>query len=142
MTELPTGFCFYVTWRNDSLCWEWLYLLSGFKNLIFLLWGAFAAISFLSQSWGASHPHIGGLGGHCETNVLGSEMGARGDPAFRASFSVRSNNTKQFTNIKHTHRGSRNPPPVAQATRSPAVAGSSCRQPGVTMDLLWGRNLT
>lgn len=105
MTELPTGFFFYIMWCNDSLCWEWVYLLSGFKDLIFLLLGAFAGISFLSQSWGASHPHIGGLGGHCETNVLGSEMGPRGDPAFRASFSVRSNNTKQFTNIKHMHRG-------------------------------------
>lgn len=130
MTELPTGFFFYITWCNDSLCWEWVYLLSGFKDLIFLLLGAFAAISFLSQSWGASHPHIGGLGGHCETNVLGSEMGPRGDPAFRASFSVRSNNTKQFTNIKHMHRGSRSPPSVAQATRSPAVGEAAAVSQG------------
>lgn len=62
LTELPTGFFFYIMWCNESPCWEWVYLLSGFKDLMFLLLGTFAAISFLSQSWGASHPHIGGLG--------------------------------------------------------------------------------
>lgn len=142
LTELPTGFFFYITWYNESLCWEWVYLLSGFKDLMFLLLGTFAAISFLLQSWGASHPHIGGLGGHCETKVFGSEMGGRGYPAFRVSFSVRSSNTKQFTNIKHMHRGSCSPPHCGPGYPQPSCGGSSCCHPGVTMDLLWGSNLT
>lgn len=56
MAELPTGFFFYITWYNESLCWEWVYLLSGFKDLISLLLGTFAAISILLQSWGGLSP--------------------------------------------------------------------------------------
>lgn len=112
-----------------------VYLLTGFKDM-FLLLGGFAVLSSTSQSRGASHPQIGGLGGHSETNVLGSEIrmvgGGEGDHAFRASFSVSSNNTKQLTNIKY----------ITPGVQQPSCAGSSCSQPGLIMELLWRPNLT
>lgn len=96
LSPLELVLCHGTHDSNEHLL-EKVGLLPGF----FSLSGCFAVL-FPSRHRikGSAYPQTRDLRGRFETNV-GSEMG-RGNSTCRASFSVNSNNTPQFTNIAGT----------------------------------------